>query len=69
MQAVMIDPTDANAPYDTLRPMRCRYEFQPGVMCTGRASDIDWNRPGTHCFRCPKCKTMNVVHVVEAGRP
>ncbi len=67
MQTVDMAVTSAMAPYDCLRAMRCRYEFQ-GTTCSGRAADIDWNRPGTHAFKCPKCKTMNVVHIVEAAR-
>lgn len=66
MQSMQPDVTSAYAPYDVLRPMRCKYEFQ-GTLCNGRGGDIDWSRPGTHGFKCQKCKTMNVVHVVEAG--
>jgi hypothetical protein len=65
MQAIDVAPTDPHAPYDTLRPMRCRYEFQ-GQGCHGRGGDVDWSRPGTHSFRCPKCRSFNVVHVTEA---
>ena len=68
MQAIEIATTDPFAPYDLLKPMRCLYEFQPGVKCTGRANDIDWSAPGMHSFRCPKCKTLNVVRIVEVAR-
>ena len=68
MQAVNVDTTHPYAPYDLLAPMRCGYEFQ-GQKCTGRAGDIDWGTPDIHGFKCPKCKTMNVVRIVEARRP
>ena len=48
--------------------MRCRFELD-GTKCTGRGGDINWNQPGTHGFKCPKCRSFNVVHVVEAARP
>ncbi len=68
MQTAMVDTTDANAPYNVLRNLRCQYEFQ-GTKCTGRAGDIDWGQPAIHAFKCPKCKTMNVVRIVEVVRP
>lgn len=45
--------------------MRCRYEFQ-GSKCTGRGGDINWSTPDVHGFKCPKCKALNVVVIVEA---
>lgn len=66
MQAVMVETTHPNSPYDVLRPMRCRSE-KDGRLCTGRGGDINWNRPDTRQFRCPKCGAFNVVHIVEAG--
>lgn len=66
MQAVDVAETSSHAPLDLLRPMRCGYEPVPGHSCTGRATDIDWNAPGMHRFKCPKCKTVNVVRIVEA---
>lgn len=67
MQATTMAETSPMSPYDLLRPMRCLYEFGPGVKCTGRASDIDWSTPGMHAFRCPKCKTMNCIRIVEVA--
>lgn len=58
--------THPSAPYDCLRPMRCRYEFQ-GRACNGRGGDINWNAPGTNGFKCPKCGAFNVVHVVAVA--
>lgn len=66
MQATEMAVTNAFAPYDALRPMRCRNEID-GRKCTGRGGDIDWAAPDTHAFRCPKCKAFNLVHVVEAA--
>lgn len=66
MQATEMAETSAMSPYDALRPMRCRNEFE-GQKCTGRGGDIDWSRPDTHGFRCQKCRAFNVVHVVEAA--
>ena len=68
MQAIEVATTHPHAPYDALRPMRCRNEFEGGVKCTGRGGDIDWSRPDVHGFKCPKCKAYNVVAVVEAVR-
>lgn len=67
MQATQVATTHPSAPYDVLRPMRCRYEFQ-GNVCTGRSSDIDWSTPNVHGFKCPKCKTQNVILIIEAAR-
>lgn len=68
MQATEVATTHPMAPYDVLtRPMRCNNEPVPGVKCTGRASDIDWNRPQTTGFRCPKCKAQNIVHIVAVA--
>lgn len=62
----MIGTTAATAPYDALRAMRCRFEFE-GRTCSGRGGDINWNVPGTHGFRCQKCRSFNVVHVVAVA--
>jgi len=67
MQATQMASTHPLAPYDLLRAMRCRYEFQ-GTPCNGRSADIDWSTPAIHGFKCPKCKTQNVVVIVEAAR-
>lgn len=66
MDEVKMDATSPFAPYCLLRPMRCRYEFE-GRTCSGRGGDINWNAPGTHGFRCPKCRAFNVVHVVAVA--
>ncbi len=65
MQATMVDGTSPGAPYDLLRPIRCRNEIG-GRHCTGRSGDINWNQPQTKQFKCPKCGTLNLVHIVEA---
>lgn len=67
MQATEVAITHPNAPYDLLRPMRCRNELLPGVFCTGRSSDINWAQPDLHGFKCPKCKTQNVILILEAA--
>ena len=67
MQTVDVATTHPHAPYDALRPMRCRFEMD-GTKCTGRGGDIDWSRPDVHGFKCPKCKALNVVLIVEAVR-
>ncbi len=67
MQATEVATTNPTAPYDVLTPMRCMAEPLPGQKCTGRSStDIDWNRPTTYNFKCPRCKTQNLIRIVEA---
>lgn len=64
MQATNVATTHPHAPYDLLAPMRCRFEFE-GRSCSGRGADINWQTPDIHGFKCPKCKSFNVVVIVE----
>ena len=58
--------TSPNAPYDALRPLRCRAETD-GRKCNGRSNDINWAVPDVHGFRCRKCGAYNVVLIIEAS--
>lgn len=63
-----IGTTSPMAPYDVFRPIRC-LGMVDGRPCGRRGdTDIDWNVPGTHSLKCQRCKTQNLVRIVEAGR-
>ena len=67
---VMMAETHPQAPYDrVLRPVRCT-QITNGKSCNTRGdADIDWSAPGqTVNWKCPRCKTLNLVRIVEAER-
>ena len=59
----MVASTHAlDAPYDQLRPMRCR-QTRDGRVCNKALGDIDWSVAGAHARTCPRCGTQNLVVV------
>lgn len=64
---MMMASTSAQAPYDSLRAMRCmaRRADTPGKPCGRNLGEIDWNAPATHSRICPKCGAPNVVYIPE----
>jgi hypothetical protein len=71
---VMMAETHPNAPYDCLRPVRCR-RVTDGRVCNAKGDNIDWSKPGIHDWRCDgrgstpgtRCGAYNVVVIVEAS--
>jgi hypothetical protein len=59
--------THMHAPYDLLRPVRCR-RVVDGRACNARNDGIDWSRPQFKEWRCGKCGAFNVLMIVEATR-
>lgn len=63
---VMTAETRMNSPYDVLRPVRCTTTVD-GRMCNAKGDNIDWGRPQILNWKCQRCKTQNLVVIVEAS--
>lgn len=64
---VMMAETNANAPYDVLRPLRCRRSLGSGRYCNAKTdTNIDWSKPGLYDWKCKSCNSNNVVYIPEA---
>lgn len=63
---VMMAETHPSAPYDQLRPVRCR-RTQDGHTCNAKGDNIDWSKPQLIDWRCKKCGAQNVVYIPEVA--
>lgn len=61
----MMATTHPEAPYDVLRPLRCRAK-RDGKFCGKIEQNINWHVPNIYDWRCKACHANNVVCVVHA---
>jgi hypothetical protein len=64
---VMMAGTSPSAPYNALRPVRCRHRVD-GSFCNEPGQNIDWEKAQTVDWRCKRCKGPNVVYIPEVAR-